>query len=134
MNRTDKVLHADDEQKYLNILRDSQYKFKGQLKVITPTNAGGAIKELIRERISWFFPNSNLPRPCGLQLLACTSRNHLQIPFTIMAKCGIPNALKKKGREDLLRNTQKPFIPNELNTAILREWTFYMRMFLRDVR
>jgi DNA-binding NtrC family response regulator len=119
MNRTDKVLHADDDQKYLNTLRDSLHKFKGQLKVMTPTNAGEAIKVLKRERISGFFPDSTLPRPGGPQLLAYINRNHPQIPCTIMAKHGIPNTQKKRGRKDILRNTKKPFIPNELNTATL---------------
>jgi len=119
MNQTNKVLHPDDDQKYLNALRDSLYKFKGQLKVMTPTNVGEAIKVLRRERISRFFSESTLPKPGGLQLLAYIYRNHPQIPRTIMAKHGIPNTQKKRGRKDILRNTQEPLIPIELNTAIL---------------
>ena len=88
--------------------------------MMTPTSVGEAIKVLKRERISGFFPDSTLPRPGGLQLLACINRNHPQIPCIIMAKHGIPNAKKKRGRKDILRNTQEPFIPNELNTEIIK--------------
>ena len=119
MNRTDKVLHADDDQKYLNTLRESLYKLKGRLNAITPTNAGESTTILKRKRISGLSPDSTLPKPGGPTLLADISRNHPQIPCAAMARHGIPDAQKKRGRKGILCSSQGYPVPNALKTAIL---------------
>ena len=121
----DKVLIVDDDLRFLEILKDGLRKYEGQFKVLTAEDGEQAIDVLERERISVLVTDLDMPRKCGLELLAYMTRHHSTTPciamtghFSITGHFRRDNG-ERAVREGALLCIEKPLNVNKLAGTII---------------
>lgn len=121
----DKVLIVDDDLRFLEILRDGLRKYEGQFKVLTAEDGEQAVEVLERERISVLVTDLDMPRKCGLELLAYMTRHHSTTPCIAMTgRFSITgyfrrNTGERAAGEGALLCIEKPLNFNKLAGAII---------------
>lgn len=116
----DKVLIVDDDELFLNIVKQGLEHYKSQFKVLTARDGEEAVEVLRREYISVLVTDLVMPKVDGLELLAYMTRNHPATPCIIMTGYGSPAIKKRADRGEILSYIEKPFDSNELAEAIIK--------------
>ena len=91
----DKVLIVDDDELFLDIVKQGLQNYKSQFQVLTASDGDEAIEVLKREYISVLVTDLVMPKLDGLELLAHMTRSHPATPCIVMTGYGSP-AIKKR--------------------------------------
>jgi len=116
----DKVLIVDDDELFLDIIKQGMQHYKSQFKVLTAADGDEAIEVLNREYISVLVTDLVMPKLDGLELLAHMTRSHPATPCIVMTGYGSPAIKKRADRGEILSYIEKPFDSNELAGAIIK--------------
>jgi len=116
----DKVLIVDDDELFLDIIKQGLQHYKSQFKVLTAADGDEAIEVLNREYISVLVTDLVMPKLDGLELLAHMTRSHPATPCIVMTGYGSPAIKKRADRGEILSYIEKPFDSNELAGAIIK--------------
>jgi D-arabinose 5-phosphate isomerase GutQ/DNA-binding response OmpR family regulator len=116
----DKVLIVDDDELFLDIIKQGLQIYKSQFQVLTAPDGEEAINVLKREYISVLVTDLVMPNVDGLELLAYMTRSHPATPCIIMTGYGSPTIKKRAERGKILSYIEKPFDSNELAGAIVK--------------
>jgi D-arabinose 5-phosphate isomerase GutQ/CheY-like chemotaxis protein len=116
----DKVLIVDDDELFLDIIKQGLQQYKSQFQVLTAPDGEEAIEVLKREYISVLVTDLVMPKLDGLELLAHMTRSYPATPCIIMTGYGSPAIKKRADRGEILSYIEKPFDSNELAGAIIK--------------
>ena len=116
----DKVLIVDDDELFLDIVKQGLQNYKSQFQVLTASDGDEAIEVLNREYISVLVTDLVMPKLDGLELLAHMTRSHPATPCIVMTGYGSPAIKKRADRGEILSYIEKPFDSNELAGAIIK--------------
>ena len=116
----DKVLIVDDDELFLDIVKQGLQNYKSQFQVLTASDGDEAIEVLKREYISVLVTDLVMPKLDGLELLAHMTRSHPATPCIVMTGYGSPAIKKRADRGEILSYIEKPFDSNELAGAIIK--------------
>jgi DNA-binding NtrC family response regulator len=116
----DKVLIVDDDELFLDIIKQGLQQYKSQFQVLTASDGEEAIEVLKREYISVLVTDLVMPKLDGLELLAHMTRNYPATPCIIMTGYGSPAIKKRADRGEVLSYIEKPFDSNELAGSIIK--------------
>jgi D-arabinose 5-phosphate isomerase GutQ/DNA-binding NarL/FixJ family response regulator len=116
----DKVLIVDDDELFLDIIKQGLQNYKSQFQVLTASDGVEAIEVLKREYISVLVTDLVMPKLDGLELLAHMTRTHPATPCIVMTGYGSPAIKKRAERGEILSYIEKPFDSNELAGAIIK--------------
>jgi D-arabinose 5-phosphate isomerase GutQ/DNA-binding NarL/FixJ family response regulator len=116
----DKVLIVDDDELFLDIIKQGLQIYKSQFQVLTAADGDEAIEVLNREYISVLVTDLVMPKLDGLELLAHMTRSHPATPCIVMTGYGSPAIKKRADRGEILSYIEKPFDSNELAGAIIK--------------
>lgn len=116
----DKVLIVDDDELFLDIIKQGLQNYKSQFQVLTASDGVEAIEVLKREYISVLVTDLVMPKLDGLELLAHMTRSYPATPCIVMTGYGSPAIKKRAERGEILSYIEKPFDSNELAGAIIK--------------
>ena len=116
----DRVLIVDDDELFLDIIKQGMQNYKSQFQVLTASDGDEAIEVLKREYISVLVTDLVMPKLDGLELLAHMTRSHPATPCIVMTGYGSPAIKKRADRGEILSYIEKPFDSNELAGAIIK--------------
>ena len=116
----DKVLIVDDDELFLDIIKQGLQIYKSQFQVLTAADGDEAIEVLNREYISVLVTDLVMPKLDGLELLAHMTRSHPATPCIVMTGYGSPAIKERADRGEILSYIEKPFDSNELAGAIIK--------------
>ena len=116
----DKVLIVDDDELFLDIIKQGLQNYKSQFQVLTASDGVEAIEVLKREYISVLVTDLVMPKLDGLELLAHMTRSYPATPCIVMTGYGSPAIKKRADRGEILSYIEKPFDSNELAGAIIK--------------
>jgi D-arabinose 5-phosphate isomerase GutQ/DNA-binding response OmpR family regulator len=116
----DRVLIVDDDELFLDIIKQGMQNYKSQFQVLTASDGDEAIEVLKREYISVLVTDLVMPKLDGLELLAHMTRSHPATPCIVMTGYGSPAIKKRADRGEILSYIEKPFDSNKLAGAIIK--------------
>ena len=114
-----KVLIAEDDAVFLNLLKSELEKYSDRFEVLTAKDGKEAIQVLSRAQISLLITDIKMPRIDGLDLLAYVNENFPFIPCFVMTAYETPE-LRERLPKDIRRFFRKPFPANQLGPDILK--------------
>jgi len=114
-----KVLIAEDDAVFLNLLKSELQKYSDRFEVLTAKDGEEATQILSRTQISLLITDIKMPRLDGLGLLAYVNENFPFIPCFVMTAYETPE-LRKRLPKDIRRFFRKPFPTDQLGPDILK--------------
>ncbi len=114
-----KVLIAEDDAVFLNLLKSELQKYSDRFEVLTAKDGEEATRVLSRTQISLLITDIKMPRIDGLGLLAYVNENFPFIPCFVMTAYETPE-LRKRLPKDIRRFFRKPFPTDQLGPDILK--------------
>lgn len=114
-----KVLIAEDDAVFLNLLKSELKKYGDRFEVLTAKDGKEAVQVLDSTQISLLLTDIKMPRMDGLDLLAYVNEKFPFIPCFVMTAYETPE-LRKKLPKDIRRFFRKPFSADQLIPDILK--------------
>jgi CheY-like chemotaxis protein len=114
-----KVLIAEDDAVFLNLLKSELEKYNDRFEVLKAKDGKEAIQILNRTQISLLITDIKMPRIDGLDLLAYVNENFPFIPCFVMTAYETPE-LRERLPKDIRRFFRKPFPADQLGPNILK--------------
>ncbi|RPJ82436.1 MAG: response regulator [Deltaproteobacteria bacterium] len=108
-----KILIAEDDAVFLNLLTSSLKKNNSQFDVLTARNGNQAITILNQNQVSLLITDIKMPELDGLALLAYVNENFPFIPCFVMTAYETPE-LRQKLPKDIRKFFRKPFPADRL--------------------
>ncbi len=113
-----KVLIAEDDPIYLDLLTSALEPFKDRFEVVSAGNGKEAVALLSESKMALLITDVVMPEMDGLQLLAHVNSHYPLMPCFVMTAYETPE-LRNSLPKDIRRFFRKPFPPEKLGPEIL---------------